>query len=147
MSVGAEWAILMLKITQYRTQLLGDDKDFKSSKIIINQSFEKFPPKLRIILAFINPPDIFRTICRLIYKITPGIKKHHFCLHLGCIFSFLYNKLPEERHFSLSKHRYDKEIQNFQLTVSPQTVAGQFECAPFQGWPARLGSTTQMSSK
>ena len=41
------------------------------------------PPKFRIVLTFVNPPDIFRTVGRLAHEIPPGVKECAGCLHLS----------------------------------------------------------------
>ena len=41
------------------------------------------PPQSRIVLAFVNPPDVLRAVGRLAHEVPPGIQERAGRLHLG----------------------------------------------------------------
>jgi len=42
-----------------------------------------FPPKVQIVLAFVNPPDVLGAVGRLAHEVPPGIGEGTPSLHLG----------------------------------------------------------------
>lgn len=42
-----------------------------------------FPPKVQIVLAFIDPPDVLGAVGRLAHEVPPGIGEGTPSLHLG----------------------------------------------------------------